>query len=137
MPGTQGRSVAGQLSADISNAVVRLLSEYTGRGPTKARTYITDDIITVVLQDTLTKGERSLLRDGETSLVLANRQAFQKSMSTELVAAVERFSGRAVLAFLSANHIDPDYAVETFILAPRDPCEDATTTDGVPTARRP
>ncbi len=124
MPDTQnGRSVAGQLSADISNAVVRLLSEYTGRGPTKARTYITDDVITVVLQDTLTKGERSLLRDGEVELVLANRKAFQNTMAAELTAAVERFSGREVLAFLSANSVDPDLAVETFILVPQAPVD--------------
>lgn len=122
LPGTQnGRSVGGQLSADISNAVVRLLSEYTGRGPTKARTYIIDDVITVVLQDTLTKGERSLLRDGEVQLVLANRKAFQNTMSAELTATVERFSGREVLAFLSANSADPDLAVETFILVPDAP----------------
>jgi uncharacterized protein YbcI len=119
------RSVAGQLSADISNAVVRLLNEYTGRGPTKARTHVTNDVITVVLQDTLTKGERSLLRDGEKGLVLANRQAFQNTMSADLIAAVERFSGRAVLAFLSANHVDPDYAVETFILTPQARGDDA------------
>jgi hypothetical protein len=37
----------------------------------------------------------------------------------ELTAAVERFSGREVLVFLSANHVDPDYAVETFLLTPR------------------
>jgi uncharacterized protein YbcI len=41
-------------AAAISNLVVRTLSEYTGRGPTKARTYFSDDIVTVVLQDTLT-----------------------------------------------------------------------------------
>jgi uncharacterized protein YbcI len=111
------RSPNGQLSLDISNAVVRLVSEYTGRGPTKARTYITDDLITVVLQDTLTKGERSLLRDGEVDLVLATRKAFQNTMSAELTAAIERFSARQVIAFLSANHVDPDIAVETFILA--------------------
>jgi uncharacterized protein YbcI len=130
LSGTQNdRSVAGQLSADISNAVVRLLSEYTGRGPTKARTHVNDDMITVVLQDTLTKGERSLLRDGEKGLVLANRQAFQNTMSTEMIAAVERFSGRKVLAFLSANHVDPDYAVETFILTPQARRDGATSTD--------
>ncbi len=112
------RSASGQLSLDISNAVVRLLSDYTGRGPTKARAYINDDVITVILQDTLTKGERSLLRDGEEELVLATRKAFQNTMSAELTAAVERFSGRQVIAFLSANHLDPDFAAETFILAP-------------------
>lgn len=119
MPVTHERPTAGSMSAAISNAVVRLLSEYTGRGPTKARTYIDEDLITVVLQDTLTKGERSLLRDGEVALVLANRKAFQNSMAADMIAAVEQLSGRVTTAFLSANHIDPDVAVESFVLAPR------------------
>ena len=108
----------GSISAAISSAVVQLMREYTGRGPTKARTYIDEDLITVVLQDTLTMGERSLVRDGETDLVLTSRKAFQRTMSTQLIAAIERHSGRSVFAFLSDNHIDPDIAVETFVLAP-------------------
>jgi uncharacterized protein YbcI len=96
------------------------MREYTGRGPTKARTYINDDLISVVLQDTLTMGERSLVRDGEVELVLASRKAFQRTMSTEMIAAVERLSGRKVFAFLSDNHIDPDVAVESFVLSPED-----------------
>lgn len=108
----------GSISAAISSAVVQLMREYTGRGPTKARTYIDEDLITVVLQDTLTMGERSLVRDGEADLVLTSRKAFQRTMSTQLIAAIERLSGRSVYAFLSDNHIDPDIAVETFVLAP-------------------
>ena len=119
MTGTQrARPVRGEQSADISNAVVRLMSEYTGRGPTKARAHISDDVITVVLYDTLTKGERSLLRDGRSELVLATRKAFQDTMGASLTAAVEQITGRTVIAFLSDNHIDPDIAVETFILEP-------------------
>jgi uncharacterized protein YbcI len=45
------------LYAAISNANVRLLREYTGRGPTKARTTIRDNIVLVMLEQTLTKGE--------------------------------------------------------------------------------
>lgn len=108
----------GSISAAISSAVVQLMREYTGRGPTKARTYINEDLITVVLQDTLTMGERSLVRDGEADLVLSSRKAFQRTMSTQMIAAIERHSGRSVYAFLSDNHIDPDIAVETFVLAP-------------------
>jgi uncharacterized protein YbcI len=95
------------------------MREYTGRGPTKARTYIDEDLINVVLQDTLTMGERSLVRDGQVDLVLTSRKAFQRTMSSQMIAAVERHSGRRVLAFLSDNHIDPDIAVETFVLVPR------------------
>ncbi len=110
---------AGSVSSAISNGVVRLLSEYTGRGPTQARTYVDENLITTVLQDTLTKGERSLVRNGQTDLVLANRKAYQNAMGSDLVALVEATSGREVVAFLSDNHIDPDFAVESFVLASR------------------
>ena len=108
----------GSIASAISSVVVQLMREHTGRGPTRARTYINEDLITVVLQDTLTMGERSLVRDGEVELVLASRKAFQRTMSTQMIAAVERHSGRSVLAFLSDNHVDPDVAVESFVLHP-------------------
>jgi uncharacterized protein YbcI len=112
------RLTTGTKASAISNATVRLLNEYTGRGPTKARTYISEDLITVVLQDTLTRGERSLVRGGETNLVLASRKAYQNTMGPALIASVEEIAGRKVLAFLSDNHVSPDYAVESFVLAP-------------------
>ncbi len=112
------RPPPGEVALSISNAVVRLLAEYTGRGPTKAKTYINDDLITVVLRDSLTKGERSLSRNGDLDTVLKTRWAYQNVMSTELIAAVEEHSARRVLAFMSANHIDPDVAIESFLLAP-------------------
>ncbi len=125
---------AGPMASAISNAVTRLLSEYTGRGPTKARTYINDDLITIVLQDTLTKGEQSLVRNDEAALVLANRKAYQRTMGPDLVASIEAICGRRVIAFLSDNHIDPDYAVESFVLAP--PENGGADGQGVPTDGR-
>jgi uncharacterized protein YbcI len=107
------------MSSTISNAVVRLLSEYTGRKPTKARTYIDEDLIVVVAYDTLTKVERSIVRHGSSDLVLATREASQNAMKPDLVAAVERLSGRSTIALLSQNHIDPDVAITAFVLAPR------------------
>jgi uncharacterized protein YbcI len=117
----------GVVAAAISSATVKLLHEYTGRGPTKARTYMDDDLVTVVLQDTLTMGERSLVRDSKADLVLTSRRAFQQTMSSQLIAAVERHSGRKVRAFMSDNHIDPDFAVETFVL---EPSLDGATSEG-------
>jgi uncharacterized protein YbcI len=106
----------GSRAAAISTLVVRLVSDYTGRGPTKARTYFADDLVTVVLRDTLTKGERSLVRDGKGDLVLNVRLAFQRTMRDDLVAGIEELTGRKVLAFLSSNHMDPDIAIESFVL---------------------
>jgi uncharacterized protein YbcI len=118
MPGIQVDHAPGEVAAAISNAVVRLLSDYTGRGPTKARTHLSKDLVTVVLHDTLTKGERRLVREGDATVVLETRKAFQNAMKDDLVTAVEQQSGRKVIAFLSANHIEPDVAVETFLLEP-------------------
>ena len=113
---TQAREMSA--AAQISNLVVQQLRAYTGRGPTKAWTSIDDEVITVVLRDSLTQGERSLVSDGRVQLVLETRKAYQDTMRTELVAGVERITGRTVNAFLSDNHIDPDVAVETFVLTP-------------------
>jgi uncharacterized protein YbcI len=118
MPGTNASSDVGSKSAAISNMTVRLLSQYTGRGPTRARTHLNEDLVTVVLQDTLTKGETTLLDNGREELVLVTRRTFQDVMGPDLVAGVEQITQRKVLAFLSANHVDPDIAVETFVLAP-------------------
>ena len=100
---------------------MRLLSQYTGRGPTKARTFFNDDMVTVVLQDTLTKAEVTLVNNEHKELVLETRKSFQEVMGDDLIAGVERITQRKVIAFLSANHIDPDVAIETFILAPSSP----------------
>ena len=108
----------GARAAAISNLLVRLMAEYTGRGPTKARTYINEDLVTVVLQDTLTRGEQSLVRDGRASLVLTTRKAYQQTMRADMVAGVEEIMEREVMAFLSDNHIEPDVAVESFVLTP-------------------
>ena len=81
MPSAQfDPTTTGPHGLAISNLVVRLLSEYTGRGPTKARTHFNDNLITVVVQNLLTKGERSLVRDGKADLVLETRRAYQLTM---------------------------------------------------------
>ena len=55
-------AVDGPLTAAISNAVVGLLRDFTGRGPTQARTTIGSDTVVVTLRDSLTKAERTLGR---------------------------------------------------------------------------
>src|SRR3954453_10677816 len=108
----------GEMSAQISTGAVRLLSEYTGRGPTKAHTILNRDSVVIVLRDTLTKGERRLVAGGKQDEVQRTRYAYQQGMGDELTALVEEAVERKVIAFLSANHFDPDVAVEFFLLEP-------------------
>jgi uncharacterized protein YbcI len=102
----------------ISTAAVQLLHEYTGRGPTKAKTLISEDVVTVLLADTLTKGERTLVDNGRSDRVIQLRHDYQVAMRDDFVAIVERQLERKVIAFMSQNHIDPDLAVEVFVLDP-------------------
>jgi uncharacterized protein YbcI len=108
----------GMMGAEISNALVAMLHRYTGRGPTRARTTIANNVIVCVMGQTLTKGEQMLANDGKDEIVLNGRRAYQDTMKAEAVARVEELTGRKVIAFMSNNHIQPDLAVEIFILDP-------------------
>ena len=72
----------------------------------------------IVLADTLTKGERSLVGKGMSDHVLETRKRYQMAMREHLIGIVENNTGRKVIAFMSDNHIDPDVAAEVFILEP-------------------
>jgi uncharacterized protein YbcI len=102
----------------ISTAAVQVLHEYTGRGPTKAKTLINEDMVCILLADTLTKGERTLVEGGRVDRVLQLRREYQTLMRDDLVRIVERQLDRTVIAFMSENHIDPDLAAEVFVLEP-------------------
>jgi uncharacterized protein YbcI len=114
------RTSDGQLATAIASMVVQVLRQYTGRGPTRSRTYLNDELISVVLQGTLTQAERALVADGKSDLVLSNRRAFQNIMRADLIAGIEELTGRTVIAFLSDNSIDPDVKVKSFLLAPQE-----------------
>jgi uncharacterized protein YbcI len=108
----------GPLYAALSNAVVRIVHDYTGRGPTTARTSIRDDVVVVMLQESLLKAEHSLIDDGKRELVIEMRRSFQQTMREDFSAAVETLTERKVIAFMSDSQLEPDYSVEVFVLAP-------------------
>jgi uncharacterized protein YbcI len=116
MADDEASTAPDSLSSAISNLVVQLTREYTGRGPTKARTYLNQDLVTVVMQDALTRAEHHLIDDDGEALVLRTRRAYQETMRERLIQGVEQLTSRRVLVFLSANSIDPDYSIESFIL---------------------
>lgn len=112
------KSPQGTQSAEISNGVVGIVREYTGRGPTRARTTITDDLVVVVMGETLLKAEKSLIAAGDSDTVMTARRKFQSAMREDFVDLVESTLDRRVTAFMSDNHVDPDIAVEVFVLKP-------------------
>jgi uncharacterized protein YbcI len=126
-PAPEPTTDGGSMHAAISETVVRLMAENTGRGPTKARTTIDRDLIVVVLQNSLTPGERYLAGQNRGEQVLDMRRAYQDAMRTDCITAIEHITSRTVTAFMSANHIDPDLAAEVFILKPEPNAGHSTT----------
>ncbi len=106
----------GELNAWIARAVVRLHRSYVGRGPTKARAFFRDNIVIVVLEDVMTRSERSLVASGCDDTVIRVQEALLETMRADLIAAIETLTDRRVTAFMSATHLEPDMAAEIFVL---------------------
>lgn len=108
---------AGEQLAAVTNGIVKLFSEYYGRGPTKAKSYMLDDhIVVCVLEETMTKVERTLVENGAGNKVREVRLTFQEAMSPEFKACVAGIMGRKVIAYHSQLTLDPDYGFEFFVL---------------------
>jgi uncharacterized protein YbcI len=105
-------------SREISRAMVAVFKEYVGRGPTVAKTYIHDDLVVCVLHDTMTRAEQTLAAQGKAEEVQQLRRSFQPLFREHASREIERIIGRPVIAFLSDHAVDPDWAVEAFVLQP-------------------
>jgi uncharacterized protein YbcI len=106
----------GELNAAITREVIRVQNENHGRGPRKAFSFHNGNVLTTVLEDVLTAAERRLASNGESEAVLQMRRLYQRIMAPELKKSVEEITGCKVTAFMSDTHIEPDMAIEVFIL---------------------
>jgi uncharacterized protein YbcI len=107
----------GEELAEVTNGIVRLFSEYYGRGPTRAKSYVLDDTYLVtVLRDTLTTVERTLAETGHGDQVRSVRLTFQEAMADSFKAVVEEALGRRVVSYHSQLLIDADMGFELFVL---------------------
>jgi uncharacterized protein YbcI len=105
------------MRAMISREIVRLQAEYYGKGPTRAKTYIVEDLVVVVLEETFTRAEKTLAERGERDAIQHIRRRFQQQMAESFTNVVEEATGRKVRTFLSETDIENDVSVETFLLA--------------------
>ena len=116
MAAKTGAEPQGELLASISNMVVSVYADHLGRGPTKARTFITEGVITCVLEDTLTRAERKLVESGRQTPVLEIRSTLQETMRNELGGKVEDLSGQPVRAIIAGTELEPDISTQIFVL---------------------
>jgi uncharacterized protein YbcI len=109
---------SGPLGAAIANELGKMISDFVGRGATKSRAFVHNDIIVLLLEDGATRAEVNLVAAGRPELVREQRDVLQRAMEDQLVAAIERLTGRRVRTFLSGSSTQGESAVEVFVLEP-------------------
>ena len=110
---------AGELQAALSNAIVRIMREFYGKGAARSRTMIFDEYVFVILEDVLTTAEMTLRNGGAGDLVRRVRMRFEDLMTATFVGEVERLTGRTVVAYHSQVVLEPPSCFEIFVLDPR------------------
>jgi len=108
----------GELQDALSNAIVRIMREFYGKGAARSRTMIFDDYVFVVLEDVLTIAEMTLRTGGAGDLVRKVRMRFEDLMTRTFVGEVERLTGRTVVAYHSQVMLEPPNCFEIFVLDP-------------------
>jgi uncharacterized protein YbcI len=108
---------AGEQLATVTNGIVKLFRDYYGRGPTKAKSYILDDrILVCVLEETMTRVEKTLVDNGHGDKVREVRLTFQEAMAHEFKQTVRDALEREVVAYHSQLTLEPDLGFEFFVL---------------------
>ena len=113
--GEQLEALAGEpLLEAVTDAIVSLHLRHHGGTPGAAGTDLLDDDLLACKLGGIHPGiGRQRARD-----VRATRREFQAATRHEFIGAVERLSGRSVVAFISTYHVGHDVAVELFLLEP-------------------
>jgi uncharacterized protein YbcI len=102
------------LLSKISTEVVRTLKDSFGKGPLKAKSYMFDDFLIVVIRGGVTVAEQTMLDRGHSDLVRSFRQTYQNELGDELGTKVEVLTGRKVVTYQSQILFDPHIVMEIF-----------------------
>ena len=117
-----GERLGGELNVAIARSVVRINRDYAGRGPTKAQAFFRHNVVVVLLQEVMTRLERTLVARGHPDAVRQERRQLQEAMCADLIGAVERLTGCTVTAHMTDTASEENMAVHVFVLdRPVDP----------------
>jgi uncharacterized protein YbcI len=115
---SETQATGGALNAALANQLGKLIADFTGRGATRSRAFVQQDVVICLLEDGATRAEANLAAGGRADLVRLQRDALQRAMEPSLISVVERLTGRKVRSFLSGMSTLGEDAVEVFLLEP-------------------
>jgi uncharacterized protein YbcI len=112
--------VGGELLDAVTVVMVDLHQRYYDRVLVSAKSLLMGgDLLVMVLGGVCMAVEQTMIELQRSIVVGETRRAFQTAMADKFIGAVERLSGRHVLAFTSNHHVDPDIETEISMLQPQ------------------
>jgi len=112
----QQTSARPQLT-ELSNTAVALHREHFGRGPGAAKTHVADNLVVCVLTDVFTPFEKTLIEAGQEERVRETRAIHRAATEGVYKSRMEAVLGRRIEAHMSSIHVDPDVAVDIFVMS--------------------
>jgi uncharacterized protein YbcI len=107
--------MGASLLSTISREMVKAMKSFYGRGPTKAKSYLIDDLLFVVMRGGMTEAEQTLLDAGEGDAVRGFRQHFENVMAERLIGTIEQLTERKVVTYQNQVLFDPHTIIEIFL----------------------
>jgi uncharacterized protein YbcI len=107
---------SGELLAEISRSMVQLYKQLYGKGPTKARTHLTEDLVVCVLEGGFHRGELALFEHGQEESVVTQREAVQETMRDRFIELIERLVNRKVVSFIGGVDAATETSADLFVL---------------------
>lgn len=80
----ESASERGLMMAAVSTAIVQIHKKCFGKGPVKASSYLSGNLLAVILEGGCSRGERTLQENGHLREMLSSRTALQDSMESEI-----------------------------------------------------
>ena len=102
------------LLSAISREMVRALKQYYGKGPVKAKSYLMDDFLLVIMRDGQLTAEDTMVEAGREDTVRQFRQEFENVMAERLIGTIEQLTGRKVVTYQSQVLFNPHIVCELF-----------------------
>ncbi|MBD2092150.1 DUF2294 domain-containing protein [Microcoleus sp. FACHB-1515] len=106
----------GQLERALGQRIQTIFRDRIGQRPAKAVCQMFDESLTIVLEDTTSPAERTLIDSGKTEIAKQLRLHLQESIKDALKVEIAQIVEQEVLAVLVDADLDSGYASVTAIL---------------------
>jgi uncharacterized protein YbcI len=105
-----------ELNAAVTDALERIHAEHLERRPQRTSTFHHDNVVVSLMHEVLSNAEKILVQNNRQRDVGELRELFLEHMESDFREAVERLTGRKVVALLTSSRLDADLAAALFVL---------------------